>query len=66
MPTCVKTEEGRRFVVNKTLGCHKAYERSQSKELSYLLLGMADYHDRVSDNVGHTLLQCDYNSLPPC
>ena len=35
VPACVKTEEGRRFVVNKTLGCHKAYERSQSKELSY-------------------------------
>ena len=37
-----------------------------SQKSSVTLLGIADNRDRVSDNVGHTLLQCDYNSLDPC
>ena len=29
-------------------------------------IGKADDRDRVSDCVGYTLLQCDYNSVHPC
>ena len=37
-----------------------------SQKSSVTLFGIADNRDGVSDNVGHTLLQCDYNSVHPC
>ena len=34
-----------------------------SQNSSVTLFGIPDNRDGVSDNVGHTLLQCDYNSV---
>ena len=37
-----------------------------SQKSSVTLFGIADNRDRVSDNVGYTLLHCDSNSVHPC
>ena len=40
--------------------------KAVGQKSSVTLFGMADNHNRVSDNVGYTLLQCDSNSVHPC